>query len=120
VLNRLNSYCIITLCEPKEGETMSELDSKNSSHLRPYDISLEDKMTIYDKQPYKKDIDLCGSDKIKLVSGNVVKFYSQNYKMDDPYTISNRDSETQIRLQKEREKFSMINDAPDVLDEEAE
>ena len=77
---------------------MSETNSINSSHLRPYDSTLEDNMTIYDKQPYKKDPDLCGADKVKLVSGNVVKFYTQNYKRTEPFIIDNKDCEIKERL----------------------
>ena len=74
--------------------------SETSSHLRPYDSTLEDKTTIYDKQPYKKDPDLCGADKVKLVSGNVVKYNTQNYKPTEPFIINNRDCEIKERIMK--------------------
>lgn len=62
-----------------------------------YDKSLEDNITMYDNQEYKKDSDLITEDKIKLVSGNVVKYYAFHYNASQPYLI-----ETQDDLVKER------------------
>lgn len=83
---------------------MSDTNTQNSSHLRPYDSTLEDKTTMYDKQPYKKDPDLCGADKVKLVSGNVVKYNTQNYKRTEPFIINNKDCEIRERIKKLEEK----------------
>lgn len=43
-----------------------------------YELSLNDKGHIYDKMPYVRDINLCNSESIRYISGNIVKFYRYN------------------------------------------
>lgn len=56
-----------------------------------YDKSLEDTMDMYDNQPYTKDPDLCSADKIKLFSGNVMKYYTFQVNRVEPYLVQNQD-----------------------------
>ena len=56
-----------------------------------YDKSLEDNITMYDNQEYKKDSDLINQDQIRLVSGNVIKYYTFQYDASQPYMIQTQD-----------------------------
>lgn len=44
----------------------------------PYDKSLEENISMYDKQAYICDVTLCNADTLGLVSGNVIKYYRCN------------------------------------------
>lgn len=55
---------------------------------------------MYDRQPYKKDPDLCSADKIKLVSGNVIKYYTFQYNTAQPYLVNTQDDAVKDRLEK--------------------
>lgn len=44
----------------------------------PYDKSLEENISMYDKQIYIRDLTLCNTDTLGLVSGNVIKYYRCN------------------------------------------
>lgn len=79
---------------------MAPLSDKQPSHLRPYDKSLEYKNTMYDKQAYKKDPDLCSTEKVRLVSGNIYKSYAIDYQSDTPFSINTQDEQTQKKLRK--------------------
>ncbi|MFU0826771.1 MAG: DUF4258 domain-containing protein [Lachnoclostridium sp.] len=50
----------------------------------PYEEMVQE-CSIYDNMPYHRDINLCGPDKIGLVSGNVIKYYS--YKLTDTFKV---------------------------------
>ena len=63
-----------------------------------YDKSLEDNITMYDNQEYKKDPDLITQDKIKLVSGNVIKYYTFQYNTSQPYVIQTQDELVKEKL----------------------
>ncbi|SET53208.1 hypothetical protein [[Clostridium] polysaccharolyticum] len=63
-----------------------------------YDKSLEDTITMYDNQEYKKDSDLITEDKIKLVSGNVIKYYAFHYDASQPYLIQTQDDSVKERI----------------------
>ncbi|SFR68975.1 hypothetical protein [Anaeromicropila populeti] len=71
---------------------MSTNFQNNFSHLAPYDLSLEDKRTIYDNQPYKRDSDLMSLEKVTKFSGNVIKYYRFNYDKDAPYKVDTKDA----------------------------
>lgn len=57
---------------------------------KPYDTSLEDNISMYDKLPYKRDEDLCNVSTLGLVSGNLVKFYRCSGSEEEK-AIDNRD-----------------------------
>lgn len=64
---------------------MEEVLRLNTEEIRkrkdkgPYfELSLDDKGHIYDKMPYVRDINLCNTESIRYVSGNIVKFYQYN------------------------------------------
>ena len=63
-----------------------------------YDKSLEDNITMYDNQQYKKDSDLITQDKIQLVSGNVMKYYTFQYNASQPYMIQTKDDLVKEKL----------------------
>lgn len=46
---------------------------------------------MYDNQRYVKDPDLCSQDKIKLESGNLIKYYTFQYNSSQPYVIDTND-----------------------------
>ncbi|MBR3772584.1 MAG: hypothetical protein IKL07_09980 [Clostridium sp.] len=70
-----------------------------------YDKSLEEDMIMYDKQPYKKDPDLCNTSTVRLVSGNVMKYYTFQYFWNEPYLIDTQDEKVEKKLS------AMRNDA---------
>jgi hypothetical protein len=51
----------------------------------PYDFSMEENITMYDKMPYIRDVNICNRDTIGLFSGNIIKFYC--YKIGDTAKI---------------------------------
>jgi hypothetical protein len=64
---------------------MSDLSTITPKRLRPYDSTLEDNLSMYDRLPYCRDSDLCNKEALALISGNVIKYYhynnSGNYKI---------------------------------------
>ena len=50
-------------------------DVRKDEIHRPYDASLENNLSMYDKLPYKRDIDLCNASSIAMESGNLIKYY---------------------------------------------
>ena len=81
----------------KEGEQMNK-KLEEFTHQK-YDKSLEDIMDMYDNQPYTKDPDLCSSDKIKLFSGNVMKYYTFQVNRVEPYLVQNQDEAVKERIE---------------------
>lgn len=57
---------------------------------QPYDATLEENMSMYDKLPYKRNADMCNASTLALVTGNLVKFYRCTY--DEPTEIDTQDS----------------------------
>lgn len=53
---------------------------------------------MYDNQPYKRDYELCNTNNVRLVSGNVIKYYTFQYNWDTPYLISTQDDKTEEML----------------------
>lgn len=49
-----------------------------SETQRPYDTTLEENISMYDKLPYKRNEDLCNVSTLALNSGNLVKYYRCN------------------------------------------
>lgn len=41
-----------------------------------YDTSLEQSYCFYDYLPYERNMDVCGNDCVRKVSGNVIKAYA--------------------------------------------
>ncbi|MGB8453278.1 MAG: hypothetical protein WCD89_13235 [Anaerocolumna sp.] len=41
----------------------------------PYEHLMDNRFSMYDKTPYMRDITLCGTDTLNLISGNIIKFY---------------------------------------------
>lgn len=70
------------------------------THLRPYDASMEEPLTMYDHLPYRRDVSLCDAHSIALESGNILKYYRCAVK--DARSISNRDTNIEIMLNKKR------------------
>lgn len=65
---------------------------KHTVATEPYDTSLEDNMSMYDKLKYKRDADLCNASALALNSGNLVKYYRCSYEAESK-EISTHDSE---------------------------
>lgn len=57
---------------------------------QPYDATLEENMSMYDKLPYKRNIDMCNASTLALESGNLVKYYRCS-QAEEPVEIHNQD-----------------------------
>ena len=42
---------------------------------QPYDTTLEENMSMYDKLPYKRNAEMCNASTLAIESGNLVKYY---------------------------------------------
>lgn len=42
---------------------------------QPYDATLEENMSMYDKLPYKRNEDMCNASTLALETGNLIKYY---------------------------------------------
>ncbi|HEX3020862.1 MAG TPA: hypothetical protein VHP81_00525 [Lachnospiraceae bacterium] len=58
-------------------------EEKKKTHLRPFDTTLFDDLSMYDKMPYKSSYDFCNKGTIGLRSGNLLKYY--RVKVNEPY-----------------------------------
>lgn len=86
----------------REGEYMNQQTS--DTKLQKYDISLEDDMNMYDNQPYSKDPDLCNTNNVRLVSGNVIKYYQSELNSNNPYIIETHDEEVKEKIEQMRKE----------------
>lgn len=66
--------------------------------LKQYDSSLDSHVTMYDHLPYERNYDCCNENHIRLVSGNLAKYY-MIAPTDKVTTISNHDDDIEARLQ---------------------
>lgn len=44
--------------------------------ILPYDITFAEDFSMYQRMTYQQDKDLCGMDSIRIISGNLYKYYS--------------------------------------------
>lgn len=56
---------------------------------QPYDATLEENMSMYDKLPYKRNEDVCNASTLALESGNLIKYYRCT--QTDPIEIETQD-----------------------------
>jgi hypothetical protein len=62
------------------------LEQQNiAAKLKPFDNTLLDDLSMYDKMPYSSNYDLCNSNTVRLESGNLLKSYRVSEK--EPYII---------------------------------
>jgi len=54
---------------------MNTDELRNRKDKGPYDRALEEKISMYDKMPYNRDISLLNYDTLQLISGNIIKYY---------------------------------------------
>lgn len=66
---------------------MSARNEKKETPVKPYDDSLWDRYSMYDKMPYVWDTDLNVERAFTKVTGNVIKSY--RCKMNEPLEIKN-------------------------------
>lgn len=66
---------------------MSARNEKKEAPVKPYDDSLWDRYSMYDKMPYIWDPDLNVEKAFAKVTGNVIKSY--RCKMNEPLEIKN-------------------------------
>jgi hypothetical protein len=64
---------------------MQDMNTLILAPLMMYDKSLEENLTMYDEMPYVRDDSLCNRSTVRLVSGNIIKYY--RYKLVDPYLL---------------------------------
>lgn len=62
----------------------------HSEAEKPYDTTLEENISMYDKLPYKRNVDLCNISTLCLNSGNLVKYYRCNGS-EEAKEINNKD-----------------------------
>lgn len=87
--------------------------------LNPYDGSLTEDMSMYDRLTYTRNINLCGADSITLYSGNVIKPYQ--YQISPSYTFRDMDAfaEEKIRNHQQentRKKQLSKKPVPEIID----
>lgn len=68
---------------------MSETNENPSRSLPPFAELRVNELEMYDHLPYHKDVELCPPEMIKMVSGNVVKYYT--IQEDQSQTIDTND-----------------------------
>lgn len=73
--------------------------------LTAFDHTYEPQIQMYDKLPYRRDLDVCDWKQPRLVSGNIVKFFQ--YELGKPQIIQN-DFVVEI------DETSLENDAKDL------
>lgn len=64
---------------------MTTNKDKNKAPAKPYDDSMWDRSSMYDKMPYQWDPDLNVEKVFAAVSGNIIKAY--RCKIVDPYEV---------------------------------
>lgn len=64
---------------------MQDMNPLILAPLMMYDKSLEENLTMYDEMPYIRDDSLCNRSTVRLVSGNIIKYY--RYNLVDPYLL---------------------------------
>lgn len=73
----------------KERGVKKRMQETNPMILGPlitmYDKTLEENLSMYDKMPYKRDDTLCNRSSVRLISGNIIKYY--RYKIIEPYML---------------------------------
>ena len=71
-----------------------------------YDSSMEYTIKMYDELPYQRNINLCNEEQIKLISGNVCKFYTYNHEAIQE--IPNHDDIIQAQLWQLEEDVKLL------------
>lgn len=75
---------------------------------QPYDKTLEENMSMYDKLPYKRDEEMCNASTLCMTSGNLVKYYRCQHQT-EALEIATQDEhfkEITTRHQRRQEKFN--------------
>lgn len=75
-----------------------------------YDSSLEYTIKMYDQLPYIRNVNLCSADQIKLVSGNVYKYYT--YSKEEVHEISNHDDIIEAHIRQLEEDAKLLKEEP--------
>lgn len=88
----MNKGCILIIEIIDTGDSYSaikeatRLEQKNTAaKLKPFDNTLLDDLSMYDKMPYTSNYDLCNSNTVCKESGNLLKSYRVSEK--EPYII---------------------------------
>ena len=55
-----------------------EKEDKKYAPILPFDITFGESFTTYDNQVYHQDLEYITPDKVKMESGNVIKYYRCN------------------------------------------
>lgn len=89
--------------------------------LRPFDSSLVEDTSMYDKLPYKRDPYRCNAEAISLVSGNILKYYQ--CKPGNTYELTDMDNLASEKIRdyqkREAERLEQISeDDIDVISSE--
>lgn len=73
----------------------TRVEQHKNTKLKPFDNTLMDDLSMYDKMPYSSNYDLCNSNTVCKESGNLLKFYRVNEK--EPYIIKQDEKRFQPR-----------------------
>ncbi len=80
--------------------------------LRPFNTTMTEDMSTYDRIKYIRDIDLCTNKMITLVTGNVLKYFTID--MGDPFELKGMDDLAAIKIKeylaKERIRLGVVDD----------
>lgn len=113
LLININSSCYTTINKidsdiDKEIKEATRLEQQNkSTKLKPFDNTLMDDLSMYDKMPYTSNYDLCNSNTVGLESGNLLKSYRVNEK--EPYIIEQDEGRFHI-------KIASLNHQPEIVE----
>lgn len=113
LLINISSSCYTTINKidsdiDKEIKEATRLEQQNkSTKLKPFDNTLMDDLSMYDKMPYTSNYDLCNSNTVGLESGNLLKSYRVNEK--EPYIIEQDEGRFHI-------KIASLNHQPEIVE----
>lgn len=64
--------------------------------LRPFDAAKIDDFAMYNRLPYRRDINLCTPQTITLVTGNIIKYFQ--YTLQEQLTLSQMDNLALLKI----------------------
>ncbi|WP_310605005.1 hypothetical protein [Anaerosporobacter sp.] len=89
-------------------------EQTKTTKLKPFDNTLMEDLSMYDKMPYTSTYDLCNTNTVCLESGNLLKSY--RIKEKEPYVIKQDENRFRVNAAPVRQQPVMIEPDP-VLDD---
>lgn len=66
---------------------MQDTAMYSQTPMKLYDKTLEVNLTMYDNMPYKRDDSICNRSTVRLISGNIIKYYRCKFAL--PFVLDN-------------------------------